>query len=240
MVFTSSLTIYEIAGIVGVLLHLGPYAVLQMGLMSGRGYLYPSLKALATLFVLVSLSQQFNASSVFIQLSFLAISILGIGRLFYLRQLRRYSEEERTFIQNALPGVDQELAGSLARMGVWSYAPAGTVLAQEGSKTTDFVYITDGEAEVSLNDIKIATIYSHSISGEVTCLEGAPATATVTLTKPCRIFRIKAEKLRAKARMVPDLKSQLQHCIRSGMTRKFATLNQEFAEAKTSTGQYST
>ena len=225
MVLTSHLTIYEIAGIVGVLLHLIPYAVLQMGLISGRGYLYPAVKIAAALCVMASLGQHFNGSSMLIQVSFLVISLVGIGRLFYGEKLRRYSVEEKAFIQNALPEIDMELAAEIVKMGTWSEASAGTVLAREGKMVRDLVYILDGEADVSLNGIKITTLPKERLCGEFTCMEGAPATATVVLNRPSRIMRLNATKLRIKAKSFPDLKCQLEHIIRSEMVQKFANLN---------------
>ena len=228
----STLTPFDIAGIAGVLLYLGAYAVLQLGMISGRGYLYPSLNAGAASCVMISLIQDFNLSSLLIQISFIAISVFGMSRLFFARNLRGYTVDQEAFMEYALPTIDREFSGVLAKMGVWEQAKAGTILTSEGRIVRDLIYIADGKARVTLNDIQIATIHERSLLGEVTCLEGDPATATVTLTHPSRIMRINAEKLRAMLRANPEMRSQLENSIKSGMASKLAQLNREVMISK--------
>ena len=222
-----ALTLFDVAGIAGVMLYLGSYAVLQLGFISGRGYIYPALNAGAASCVMVSLIQDFNLSSLLIQISFIAISVYGISRLFVARNLRGYTVDQEAFMEYALPTIDREFSGELAKMGVWAQAPAGTIVTVEGRKVRDLVYIADGKAEVSLNNIPIATIHERSLLGEVTCMDGDPATATVTLTRPSRIMRINAEKLRAVLRAKPEMRSQLENSIKSDMASKLAHLNRE-------------
>ena len=222
-----ALTLFDVAGIMGVMLYLGSYAVLQLGFISGRGYVYPALNAGAASCVMISLIQDFNLSSLLIQISFIAISVYGISRLFVARNLRGYTVDQEAFMEYALPTIDREFSGELAKMGVWAQAPAGTIVTVEGRKVRDLVYIADGKAEVSLNNIPIATIHERSLLGEVTCMDGDPATATVTLTRPSRIMRINAEKLRAVLRAKPEMRSQLENSIKSDMASKLAHLNRE-------------
>ena len=86
--------ILEIAGLTGVAFYLGSYAALQIGLIRGNGYLYPILNGVAASLVLAGLMKDFNLSSAIIQGSWIVISIIGITRLFYIRNSIRFTADE--------------------------------------------------------------------------------------------------------------------------------------------------
>ncbi|WP_104016903.1 CBU_0592 family membrane protein [Roseovarius nitratireducens] len=64
MFFTTS--VYDWAGYAGVSVYLGAYICLQLGLIRGSGYRYALLNMIAAIFVLISLSAEFNLASAII------------------------------------------------------------------------------------------------------------------------------------------------------------------------------
>ena len=67
-------------GLLGVVLILLAYFLLQAGRMRGNALSYQLLNAFGALFVLVSLLYAFNLSAFMMELAWLAVSIYGIAR----------------------------------------------------------------------------------------------------------------------------------------------------------------
>lgn len=73
-------TVWDMLGMVGVLLVLGLYAQLQLGRMSGDDLKFSAGNAVGSLFIAISLLFSFNLSSFVIEISWLFISLIGIYR----------------------------------------------------------------------------------------------------------------------------------------------------------------
>ncbi len=78
---------YEIIGLIGFVLYMVSYWLLQLGRLNGNGYCYATLNIAAALFVLVSLRLDFNLASMLIQLAWISISIFGIVRTWNIRRM---------------------------------------------------------------------------------------------------------------------------------------------------------
>lgn len=70
----------DAVGNLGVLLVLGAYLGLQIGRLDSRGALYSACNAAGAVLLLVSLTVNFNLSSVIIEIFWLAISLVGLWR----------------------------------------------------------------------------------------------------------------------------------------------------------------
>jgi hypothetical protein len=70
----------DAVGNLGVLLVLGSYLGLQLGRLDSRGPAYSACNAVGAVLLLVSLTVNFNLSSVIIEIFWLAISLLGLWR----------------------------------------------------------------------------------------------------------------------------------------------------------------
>lgn len=71
----------DAVGNLGVLLVLGTYLGLQLGRFDSRGVAYSACNAAGAALLLVSLSVNFNLSSVIIEVFWLAISFVGLWRV---------------------------------------------------------------------------------------------------------------------------------------------------------------
>lgn len=78
----------DAVGNVGVLLVLGAYLGLQLGRLDLKGPTYSACNATGAVLLLVSLTVNFNLSSVIIEIFWLAISAIGLWR--YWRQRARH------------------------------------------------------------------------------------------------------------------------------------------------------
>ncbi|MCG8494194.1 MAG: hypothetical protein MI743_21465 [Sneathiellales bacterium] len=77
-----TLNIFEICGVMGFLAYLASFAFLQLGFIDGNGACYPSLKILAAILVLISLTDAFNLAAALTQISFILIGVTGLALRF--------------------------------------------------------------------------------------------------------------------------------------------------------------
>ncbi|MEQ9490204.1 MAG: cyclic nucleotide-binding domain-containing protein [Alphaproteobacteria bacterium] len=219
-------SLFDAVGLVGVAFYVCSYAALQLGFLRGQGYAYPVLNALAAGCVLISLLEQFNLSSAFIQIFWIAISAVGIARLIWRSYRVRFTEDEKDFLKTKLPTLSKDLSRRMLDSGFWVDAEPGTVLTTEGVPVTELVYIRSGNASVSLGGHTIGRCGDHTFVGEITCLKNDKAIATVIIDEPSRYFCIGAEALRTLAEKSTELKQALEASFASDTGRKLVASNE--------------
>lgn len=77
---------FQALGVCGFLLYIGTFAALQFRLIDGNGVSYTLLNIAAAALVLISLIHDFNLASALIQISWVAIGIIGLGLRFWARR----------------------------------------------------------------------------------------------------------------------------------------------------------
>lgn len=219
-------------GILGVAFYLGSYAALQFGLIQGRGYLYPSLNIVAAGLVGISLLEAYNLSSLLIQISWIAISIYGILRIYIYRNFVKYSGEEAEFLKHMLPDLPKEHARAFLNLGTWIDGEAGQVLITEDKPVSHLIYLHNGQAGVSLNQESLGVVDGHHFLGEVTCLRGGPATATMTLLEPSRIMMIDTAELKRFLISNPTTREHLERCFGFQIGQKLGAATRKLLVAK--------
>lgn len=221
--------LFDAAGLGGVVVYLGSYAALQAGLIRGTGYAYASFNILAASLVLISLAQSFNLSSAIIQASWIAISLVGMTRFYLINRKVRFSPEELELLGDSLPLSPRADARSFFDAGHWEELPSGTVLMTEGETHGILVYLARGHAEVRANGKIVGTCVPGRYLGEMTVLYDTPATATVELTEPSRIFRITAEKLKRIIGRRPEMRAIIEGSLTRDTVRKLVAANERLA-----------
>lgn len=224
----ADLTLFNWAGHLGVAFYVGSYAALQAGLIRGAGYLYAFLNLVAASLVLISLYEAFNPSAAIIQAFWIVISIVGITRLFVINYRIRFTEEEQALIDSGLLRMPQLQARRLLDGGVWSVPPPGTLLATEGQPVTEMHVVLHGAAEVIVGERSIATI-TDGLVGELNVLKAGPASATVRITEPSRVFTISGRNLRALSDRDAEFRAHLHDWLREAMHVKLSGANARLA-----------
>jgi len=74
--------IYNTTGIIGDILIIGAYFLLQIGKVSAKGLLYLSLNLFGALFVVFSLIFAWNLAAFIVETTWVLISIYGIWKAF--------------------------------------------------------------------------------------------------------------------------------------------------------------
>lgn len=219
------MTIYELAGMLGVAVYLGSYAALQLGLIPGGGYLYAALNLVAAIFVLWSLTQDFNLWSAIIQVSWIVISVVGIARRGWIEARLRFSPEERELVDRHLPHMRRADALRVLRLGRWQDLPAGTRLVQEESPVSTLYVLAAGAAEVCVAGQPVARLGPGDLAGEMGFLDAGRASATVTTLGPVRVFALDAARALPVIRRDPDLRAQLDFAFGRDIRRKLVEMN---------------
>lgn len=183
-------TIWSVAGLLGVALYLSAYGGLQTGFLRGSSVTYTVMNLLGAAAVLVSLVEAFNLSSAVIQTSWVALSLVGLGRMAWVRSRLRFSDEEQVFLGTHFSTLAPHLARNFLRLGQWQTVSPGTMLARQGTPVHGLVYVSEGSAVVRAHGATVATIGPGELIGEMTIMHGGKATADVEITSRARIFNL--------------------------------------------------
>lgn len=217
--------VYTSAGLLGVILYMCAYLGLQTGQLRGGTVLHTSMNLVASALVLLSLSQDFNLSAAIIQIIWLAISIFGLSRIYYLYKTTRLSPDEAEFIMAKMPQMTRPMARRFLDAGRWVHAAPGTVLAKEGEVLGALIYLAEGQAQVLSDGVEIATCEAGSLIGELTFLAGGPATATVVLSRPTRYFIVTRAALAQRLRRDTHFELFLEQALSREARQKLLATN---------------
>jgi CRP-like cAMP-binding protein len=83
--------------------------------------------------------------------------------------------------------------------------PEGRQLIREGQRGREFFVLLEGEAEVTQNGKRIATMRGGDFFGEIALISDAPRTATVTSTTPVRVLVVTDRAFRSLLDHVPAI-----------------------------------
>jgi len=201
--------IYQITGIAGAGIYLGAYALLQLGYVRGDSVAYAMMNILAASCVLVSMFSAFNVGSAIIQVSFIALSAISVIRFSILKIPPRVTHDDRELAQNLLPDLPLRRAMSILNAGTWENAKTGT-LTIENQDVDQLYFLARGSADVMHNDQVVTKIENNQVIGDMAILTGNQAAATVTLTKPSKVYSINASIIHKELQKSDDVRMCFQ------------------------------
>lgn len=222
----------ELIGFIGVGFYLGGYAALQMGFLRGDGYAYAIVNFLGAACVLTSLAEAFNMSSAIIQIAWITLSVIGIGRLYYLNSRLRFTEGEQAFLDQAMDDLPKIDARSFLNNALEITGEPGTQLTEEGKPISHLIYLLDGKAAVFSGGMEVATIGAGNYIGDVTYMLGEPATATVKLSENSRYLSFEVEALRAFLAKNATVRRRLEQSAADNLRKKLTATTKSASEAR--------
>ena len=229
----SAFSAYDVAslvGLIGVIVSLGSYSLLQLGYLRGQSYSYASLVIIAASCVAYSLVSNFNVSAFLIQISYIAISVVGMVRLFLMRRMARSSEEDRAFIARNFPDLPREHVRRFLSTGTWQDLSPGDVLAREGEALERLTYLSEGRVEVRIGGRLVGHGGSGAFVGELAFLTRDPATASVTAIGPGRALVFDSAALRRLIGRQPQVKLALLATLGGSTREKLLQRNREMLQ----------
>ena len=87
--------------------------------------------------------------------------------------------------------------------------PAGTTLITQGASNDTFYMLLDGEADVAINGTHRRTLEAGDFFGEISMLDGGPASATVNVKTPARLMVMSHSQFRDAIKSNDHLLSQV-------------------------------
>lgn len=209
-----------IIGIIGVVFYIGAYLALQLGLIRGDTYLFPSLNLVASGSILISLSINFNPFAAFIETSWVTISCIGIARVWFVKHFVNLSAEEQQVAAILVPRAKKDRAKRLLRIGRFIDANEGLRIAEEGLPLEDLSLLVRGHCRIEHGGRTVAISRDGALVGELTYATGAPATASVIVGERSRLFLINCKVLRGFLSKNPDLALELESAITGDLRAK--------------------
>ena len=220
--------ILEFAGLVGVVFYISSYAMLQAGFVRGSGYAYAVLNLLAASLVLISLFASFNQSSAIIQIFWIVISVLGIGRKIWLHHRVKFSPDEEHLLRILFPSIEKPLARKFLDLGVWCDLEPGALLTREGNPVTEMSYLATGLAKAYSGGTEIGEIHKGLI-GEINVLSQGTASATVEIKNHSRVLVFAGTPLRQLADRDPEFRLALEAAMKQETGEKLRRANERLA-----------
>lgn len=215
----------EFVGSLGVLCYVGSYALLQLGVIRGNGYLYALMNLGGALFVAISMLNNWNTWSALVSLAFTIFSLIGIYRIYMASRNLRFNDEEHALIAARLITMQRSDARRLLNKGNWRDGNDGDVLTEQGRAVTRLFYIGAGGADVVVGKQRIAQIGAGEFIGELACMTQGNASATVVLNQSSRLFEVSSEALNSLVRGKPDLRAQLEFSFAGNIQSKLLATN---------------
>lgn len=225
MAFLQGFDIYQFIGLIGVVLYIFNYALLQMGYLRGNGFSYPFLTLIAAACILISTINAFNLSTAVINATYIAISIFGLLRLYLIDGRVRFSADEQEVIAMHFPNISKPVARRFFDSGHWVEAEVGSLLTNQNEAVRNLIYLKHGGADVIVEERVVGQCSAGSFVGEITALTGAPATATTVLNARSEFFSISAEKLREMSKRDSELRAALDVAFSADMRAKLMYSN---------------
>ena len=187
--------VFDLFGLIGLSLYVLSYALLQLGRISGNGYLYAGMNLGAAAFTLLAMYLNFNIWSALIQVFFMTFSIIGMTRMYLISRRLTFNEFERILLEARFNFLDPVSARKLLNAGEWKSIDRGTVFVKQGEMVSGLFFVCKGEAAVQVQSKQVALVQPGSFIGELTALNNQSATASVLAKSAMYVFLIPRDRL---------------------------------------------
>ena len=106
------------------------------------------------------------------------------------------------------------------RIGEWRNAAQGDQLTSQGAIVGGLNLLFNGEVLVERDGAEIGRARDGAMIGEISFIQGGPATATVSATKPCRYVSWSGDELRKLLTRNPSMDIAMKHVFSIDLMRK--------------------
>lgn len=224
MTSISNLTIFDGVGVVGAIVVLAGYFLLQAGKLRGSDNRYAIVVMVGNMLLLTNVFQTVSPGAVIVQATFVIFSVYGIVRRALAQRKLRFSSADEALLTALMPDMPRSAARRFLDLGNWTNATPGTVLMREGEAVMHLVYLDDAVAEVRVGDLSLARV-TRGVVGEMNALSNSPSSATVTITDPGMAFVISGAALNAAMDRDSDFRQGVELAINRELGRKLMQSN---------------
>jgi Cyclic nucleotide-binding domain len=165
------------------------------------------------------------------EFAFVLVNLGQLALLWWETRNRGFSDEERRFIDKALPRVLPASSRRFLRRGTWRDAPAETPLTDEGKAVPNLLFLSEGVVRIERGGQIVAVCGPGDFVGEMSFITGAPASATAVAAKPVRYLSFDQKTLSEILRDEPDLRHALESSFNRNLIDKLVRLHESGAPA---------
>lgn len=221
---------FDLLGFVGVVFYLGTYGALQFGLIRGSSIAYCLGNLLGASLLMASLVNDYNQASLIVNTIWILISLVGLWRVVRMILRQRFTAEEEAIRQGLLSKMPLSQARTFFDLGEWVDLEPGFQLTEQGSPVETLYCVLSGQAHVQTGGHNVAVLTGGFV-GEINVLDGRPASASVAVAAPARVFALRGTALRRKADRDSEFRSALEAALSRDTGRKLRAANQRVREA---------
>ncbi|MCP9927782.1 Crp/Fnr family transcriptional regulator [Cyanobium sp. CH-040] len=153
------------------------------------------------------------------------MTVTQLVLILWYDRFARFSDEERAFAVSRLRGLSPRQTRHLLDQGQWRDLPPDTVLTHENQRPLQLTYIVSGSVGVYVNQQRIASCGSGRYIGEMSVLDQEPASATVLVEDPVRVWQLPTDRLDRLRVQNPAVAAVLEAGIGRDMRRKLVDIN---------------
>ena len=220
---------FSVGGLIGQL----AYALLIAAmLMPSLLYLRLLVIAAGLVAIIYSSMWQYDPGVLFWHAVLIVVNVFQISREWLINRRARFSAEEKKFVQDRLYTLEPGEARQLLNMGVWADGAIGTRLTTQGKPVDNLVYLVDGEVDIRFDGATVGACLPGNYVGEMSVLNGGPASATAVVSEPSRYWMISAEQLRVLHSSAPSIAAALELGIAKDLRHKIMAANASYVSAE--------
>jgi len=163
--------------------------------------------------------------STFWESALVVVNVVQITIEWRANRRARFTAEEQGFIDTRLQGLGRHEARKLLNLGTWVEAGPGTRLTDEGRPVEQLVYLVSGTVAVEVGGRRVATCAPGSFVGEMSLVDGGPASATTEVDTPARYWAIPSRTVVTLRDQQPRLVAALEVAIAHDLKSKVIASN---------------
>lgn len=137
-----------------------------------------------------------------------------------------FSEDESAILEQHLPTLPHAIARDFFDAGKWVSEKVGHFLTLEGEENGRLIYLLEGAVAITLKGQIIGRCEAGNFVGEMTALDGGPATASSMLVAPTRYFSIRSADLKRLCMANPELRLNLERAMMLDTRKKLMASNE--------------
>lgn len=153
---------------------------------------------------------------------FIGINGTRIAGIVMARRAVSFSPEEAELFDTIFREFTPVEFMKLLRIGEWRDVKEGHRFSVQGQNQRGLKLLYNGEVVVERDGAEIARARDGAMLGEMAFIQGGPATATVTASRPCRYLFWDGPELRALLNRNPTMDVAMKHVFSMDLTRKLA------------------
>lgn len=169
-----------------------------------------------------------NPVGVFWEGLLLLVNVVQLYLLWRRDRRAQFTEEEDAYISSRLQGLSPGRCRDFLNIGRWEDLSEGHVLTRQHERPEYLTYLAKGAAKIMVDGREVATVLGGHYVGEMSLLGDGDASATVVISEPARVWRIKTDKVMKLKQDRPNIANALQAGIAVDMRRKIVASNYTF------------